>query len=356
MQFLKQEISSGEDPILQNKFKELHKLHPEAPDLLKVLKNEESRSLIDNFFAVRFNDKDQEKLTNKIKKAILEDQDLLDYFDRKLQSQSKNIEDLSASYLKLREGNDNASLLLKIHQLKKINTSATELLSSIEKDKFIYDAIDSIIDSISPLETRAKEASTTPIGSAEEEKNVHAIKVFLSQLKSAIEKKEEEGLNKEQAGENIKKAFSASFPPDSKDFKIKFFNSLVNLLKNPNFTNAYTFLDPNRDEPKNKDLLGLFSETFNEKTMESLKTFKDSVKTIDDIKFARTLFLEKKKESAEKWNDSQKLVYSAIFSSLFSNSNKYIDSKSDRTDSASLAQAPAQPSASALTTTTTRQP
>lgn len=360
MKFLKQEISSGEDPILQNKFKELHKLHPEAPDLLKVLKNEESRSLIDNFFAGRFNDKDQEKLTNKIKKAILEDQDLLDYFDRKLVSKSKDIETLSASYLKLKEGNDENKALLFKEILEKKNQikTAKQILSSvkarIEKDEFIDDAIDSIIDSISPLETQAKEASTTPIGSDEEEKNVHAIKVFLSQLKSAIEKEKGE-VSEEEAVKNIKNAFFASFPSDnpdpSKDFKIKFFNSLVNLLKNPDFTNAYTFLDSNRDEPENKDLLGLFSETFNKKTMESLKTFEDSIKSEEDRSYDIKIYKAKRDSITHSENieikNTKKLVYDAIFGSLFELSKKRLNHTTlDSTASASASTA--KPSASAL--------
>jgi hypothetical protein len=72
------------------------------------------------------------------------------------------------------------------------------------------------------------------------------------------------------------------------------------------------------------------------------------MKTKDDIKFARTLFLEKKKESAGSWDDSQKLVYSAIFSSLFELSTERLD----KTPASSSAQAS---SASALTPPRTRQ-
>jgi hypothetical protein len=347
-------LKNGHHEYLE-KFQELLKKEGEDSDAYKeassLLKKSREAS-IDDFFEGKIDN------TSPIIKEISADPELMEYFTKKLDACSKKIDVLTNSYKNSSTTNEDKKIILtEIAVLSSIKNPAEKILEKIAKTTRL---VGDVIDSISPSGSQATEdsdlvtkSSTTPIGSAEEESNVHAIKVFLSQLKSAIEKEKVE-VSEEQAVKNIKNAFFASFPPDnpdnpdpSRDFKIKFFNSLVNLLKNPEFTSAHTFVNFNPKGPRNEELFSLFSETFNKKTMESLETFKNSVKTIDDIKSAKTFFEAKKGESAEIWDESQKLVYSAIFSSLFKLSK-------DRLEMTSASVSTTHPSAAALENTTSQ--
>ena len=315
-------LKNNDDEYL-NKFKELLQEKLEDSDDYKKANLLLQKYKIDSFLEEK-QDEDEDKET--IKKAISEDPELFEYFESK-KKQVKNKLDTALD--------DSPNLISNISYQARIRilSVADELIESIKAETLI----NKVIDSFSPLETQAKEASTPSIGGAEEEKNVNAIKVFLSQLKSVIDKEKSEA-DKKKADQNIKKIkddFSKSLPSDdsdpSKNFKIEFFNSLVDTLNNNKFTQSNSFLNFQHEEPTQQKLFESFSQAFNGETIGALTALSDSIKTHEDHKLSAIIFKGKKDSYIQSENggeiaQSKNLVYSTIFSSLFFASKKRLES------------------------------
>ena len=323
-----------------------------------ILTSAENIVEIDAFFKGPHQGEVPEETKTNIEKKVLTDPESMEYFREKLKTCSEKIDELVNSYKKI----DKKDIVKRDEFLNRItifssikNTAQGIFTSAQKKIKKTTKLVGDVFDSISSSEPQAPEAlaegakfSTIDDGSDEQENNVDAIKVFLSQLKSVIDKgksevDETQAANKgkseadeTQADQNIKQikdAFSKSFPSDdsdpSIDFKIEFFNSLVDNLNNPDFVKKYQIKDSPTDQPQ-PQLSSSFSQAFNGKTIGALNALSDSIKTHEDHKLSTIVFREKKdlyiqSENGGEIEQSKNLVYSTIFSSLFFASKKRLE-------------------------------
>jgi hypothetical protein len=277
------------------------------------------KAAIDNFFR----GKTLDTKTN-IEKVLTEKPESMEYFRKKLKTCSGEIKELAISYKETNKKDKakRSRFLNQITRFSSIKNTAQEILTSAQ-EKITKKLVGDVFDSISPSGTQAPENLAE---GAEKEKNVHTIKVFLSQLKSVIDIKKS-GVDKTQADQNIEKIkddFSSSLTGDtdqaSKKFKIEFFNSLVDNLNNPNFVKKYQINDSLTDQPQSQ-LSSSFSQAFNDKTIEALTALSDSIKTNSDYHLTMGVFKNMNDsiiDSTTKEDKSTKnLVYSTIFFSLF---------------------------------------
>ena len=311
----------------------------------KILTSAKNIAAIDAFFKGPYKEGVPEKTKTEIETKILADPELMKYFKDKLDACENKFTTLTNSHPSQR---DQESKKLITEKIRKLTTSAQEILTTAQKKiEKITQLVDNVFHSISPSGTQAPE---TLAEGAEEEKNVHAIEEFLSQLKSAIDKGKSR-VGKTQAAKNIKNikdAFSKSFPSDdsdpSIDFKIEFFNSLVDNLNNPDFVTKYQIKNSPTDQPQSQ-LSSSFSQAFNGKTIGALNALSDSIKTHEDHKLSTIIFRGKKdlyiqSENGGEIAQSKNLVYSTIFSSLFLASIKRLRSSDSASASADKAPAP----------------
>ena len=358
-------LKNNDDEYL-NKFEELLTATPRESDthkkanlIFRKVTIEKKIDDIDDFFTGNKEEGNLEEYITKITNAIAVDEKLMKHFQNKLNENSQKITSLRTLLNSSKISHTRSECVKNINKFTPININAKKILTSAQmKIKKTTKLVGDVFHSISSSGTQASEAlavgaksSTVGDGSDEQEKNVHAIKVFLSQLKSVIDK----GKNQGRDVQEIKDAFSLSLTEDadqaSKKFKIEFFNSLVDTLNNDEFTKNHFFLNFLLEESKQQELFKSFSRLFNGETIGALTTLGDSIETKNDSILAQRIYITKRSSNTQleikEIIQTKKLVYDAIFGSLFKISKERPKSSASASADNSPASIAGSPSAQA---------